>query len=55
MPGNNCTRYFYYRPTLLLNVKNDVAAEVLTVVEDNRDIDMPDVTGEEVAKAVRRL
>ena len=36
-------------------MENAVAAEVLTVVEDNGDIEMPDVTREEVAIAVRRL
>ena len=32
-----------------------MAAEVLAEVEDNGDIDTPDVTREEVVKAVRRL
>ena len=31
-------------------MENAVAAEVLTVVEDNKDIEMPDVTSEEVVK-----
>ena len=39
----------------VLNVENAVAAEVVTGVVDNGDIDMPDVTREEVAKAVRTL
>ena len=36
-------------------MENAVAAEVLTAVEDNEDIETPDVTREEVAIAVRRL
>ena len=36
-------------------MENAVAAEVVTGVVDNGDIDTPDVTREEVAKAVRRL
>ena len=39
----------------VLNVENAVAAEVLAEVEDNGDTDTPDVTREEVVKAVRRL
>ena len=39
----------------VLNVENAVAADMVTGVVDNGDIDTPDVTREEVAKAVRRL
>ena len=39
----------------VLNVENAVAAEVLAEVEDNGNTDTPDVTREEVVKAVWRF
>ena len=39
----------------VLNVENAVAADIVAEVVDNGSVDTPDVTREEVAKAVRRL
>ena len=45
----------HFQDDIVLNVENVVADEVLAEVEDNGNADTPNVTREEVVKAVRRF